>query len=111
MTLTLWSTCDDWLYSSLVMKLIEILKFYQVQEAMKVAAPEIVQDIQDMLISAYSGDYIVVATEAQLKELLSNNTFITFSRGIYNQFVWNHFKGNSIMINKWFRYADNINSI
>jgi hypothetical protein len=93
------------------MKLIEILKFYQVQEAMKIAAPEIVRDIQEMLILAYDGEYIMVATEAQIKEILSNDDFITFSRGIYNQFVKHQFADNNILMNKWLRYANNIRSL
>jgi hypothetical protein len=50
----------------------------------------------------------IPATESQLKYMLTYEDFIIYGYHIYVEFVKVQFHDNSIMTNKWLRYAHNI---
>jgi hypothetical protein len=53
----------------------------------------------------------VHASDEQLKEALSHELFIKRYHSAYIKFVKEHFKNNTILMNKWLRYAENIRSL
>jgi hypothetical protein len=83
------------------MTLLELMKFSQVIKVLPVI---------DRIRQLKAGG-MVVATDQQLKEVLSHELFIKRYKVSYDKFVKNYFKDNSIMVNKWLRYAENIRSI
>jgi hypothetical protein len=75
---------------------------------------DIIRDIDPGLIDQLNkGGYGVNignedATEEQLRYMLTFDEFIIYGNHIYVEFIKRRYAGNSIMTNKWLRYADKI---
>jgi hypothetical protein len=83
------------------MTLLELVKFSQVINVLPT---------RDRIRQLKAGD-MVVATDQQLKEVLSHELFIKRYEVSYDKFVKDYFKDNTVMVNKWLRYAENIRSL
>jgi hypothetical protein len=83
------------------MTLLELVKFSQVINVLPT---------MDRIRQLKAGD-MVVATDQQLKEVLSHELFIKRYEVSYDKFVKDYFKDNTVMVNKWLRYAENIRSL
>lgn len=75
---------------------------------------DIIHDIDPGLIDHLNrggyGDNLgsETATEEQLRYMLTFDEFIIYGYHIYVEFIKRRYAGNSIMTNKWLRYADKI---
>jgi hypothetical protein len=57
------------------------------------------------------GHYNYKFTPERLKQVLSNSDFITLRPEAYTEFVQQYFKDNTILMNKWLRYAENVRDL
>lgn len=81
--------------------LIELVRFVQVVNVLPT---------MDRIRQLNEGN-IVIANAQQLKEVLSHELFIIRYKSSHTKFVKNYFKDNTVMVNKWLRYADNIRNL
>jgi hypothetical protein len=54
---------------------------------------------------------VTPGTTKQLREALAHESFIKLHPFTHAKYVKNYFKDNTVMINKWLRYANNIRSL
>lgn len=94
---------DDFIYDAIIDMGIKLL------HNISTVSPELQKRLVDW--NGMCITYFKDPVKEVVKTALTKDNFIKYWPAAYKQFVTEYFKDNSILMNKWLRYADNMNTV